>query len=76
MSIDINHVIVNPTEKEIDDDLEKSEQIVVLHYNKEGNFEKWVKDWIYKFNSLGFDIIYIHYYTGDKSITLGLKTRD
>ena len=71
-------VLMNPTEKEIDDDLEKSEQIVVLHHNDSVDFDfmKWVKDWIFKYQKIGFDIVYIHYYSGDRSITLGLKTRD
>ncbi len=66
-------VIINPNDREIDADLLKADKVLVFHNLKTTEqFEKVLDNTIdYKKN----EVVYIHYYTNDKSYTVGIKEK-
>ena len=64
-------VIVNPNDEQIDADLKLSDKVMIFHNIKTTEqFEKVLDQTIdYEQNT----VVYIHFYTGDNSYTVGLK---
>ena len=62
-------ILVDPTDKIIEEDLKKAEEVVILHnLENEAHFREYEK----RYTGMGFTVIYAHYYTGDKSYTMGV----
>ena len=63
--------ITNPTSKEIDDNLEKSDSISIFHnLESRKDFDKCLESTL---NLVDNKVVYIHYYTNDNTYTVGLK---
>jgi len=63
-------VIVNPTQEVIEEDMIKCDFPVIIHKKLEENELKQVIGGIIKKNLIP---VYIHYYTGNKCYTIGVK---
>ena len=62
-------IIVNPHESVIEQGVIDAEEVVILHgLMNEQHLRVWEKRYI----EMGYSIVYIHHYTGDKSYTMGL----
>jgi len=58
-----------PTEKEIEDDVDNSDTIVVLNYENKGVINDFIED--SKRDKV--EIVYIHHYPKEKKYTIGVK---
>lgn len=62
-------IITDPSMEVVDVDFEKADVITVIHSGK----EKDVRDLLDKHLNKEFKPVYCHYYTDDKTYTIGLK---
>jgi len=58
-----------PTEKEIDDDVDNSDAIVVLNYENKNVINDFIED----SKRDGVEIVYIHHYPKENKYTIGVK---
>ena len=60
----------DPHESVIEEDLSNAEELVVMHnLRDEAHFREFEKG----YTAMGYTIVYIHHYTGDKSYTMGVN---
>jgi len=65
----IIEIKTNPTEKEVDNDVDNSDIITVLEYKN----ENVINDFIDDSKRDGINIVFIHHYPREKKYTIGIK---
>ena len=62
-------ILINPTDKIIEEHIDSADEVIVLHnLGNEAHFREYERRYI----EMGYSIAYIHYYTDDKSYTMGV----
>jgi hypothetical protein len=69
----MQEIIINPIEKQLDNNLKKAREVIILHNLKN---EGHLREWELNYENMGYEIVYIHYYSSDKTYTMGLKNEE
>ena len=63
-------VIINPTDKIVEENIKKADTILIIHKKLNKNE---LKELIYSIIKTKFEPVYVHYYSGKGNYTIGIK---